>query len=189
MDILSHGFWTTIAFKEANKKFKKPNHIWQTAFWGMFPDLLAFATMFIWLFARFFSGGISFSEIHSEFLQAGMSDASPSDILPIFSLTWMLYTIGHSAITFLLVFGALFLILGRPVWVIRGWLFHILIASSTHSYKVYPTPVLWPLSGWKFNGILWSQPWFVFLDYAAIVLVLFIIWKKGKNNIKSRLIK
>jgi len=191
MEIVSHAFWAATIAKKVNKKIKKPIHVWQGAFWGIFPDLLAFTPLFIWLFVQFIMGDLTFSNFLPQFRQPGVAQQSASVFetsgangnLSIFQLTSSLYDIGHSLVTFAIVFGVLFLIFRRPIWELGGWLLHILIDIPTHSYNSYPTPILWPFSEWKFShGLTWGTPWILMLNYSAIIVVFFLVWRKKKKG-------
>ena len=140
----------------------------------MFPDLFAFTIPFIWLFGNLIFGGMSFADLP----RPGEIEPAPQDTLPIFRLTSTLYNISHSAIIFLIVFGVVFLILRRPLWELGGWFIHILLDIPTHSYQFYPTPFLWPLSGWKFDGFSWGTPWFLILNYSAIIIAYWLLRRK-----------
>ena len=178
MDIFSHGLWAGAAYKAVNKKVKKPLDVRLAAFWGIFPDLFAFTLGFIWLFGSLIFGDLSFADLP----RPDSVEPTPQDTLPIFRLTSTLYSISHSAIIFLVIFGLTFLIFRRPIWELGGWLIHILLDIPTHSYQFYPTPFLWPLSGWTFNGLSWATPWFLIINYAAIIIVYLLLRKKKKLN-------
>jgi len=174
MDIFAHGLWAGAAYKAINRKAKKPFNIKMAALWGVFPDLFAFTSGFVWLFGNLIFGDISFADLP----RPGEVEPAPQDTLPIFRLTSTLYSISHSAIVFLIVFGVVFLILRRPLWELGGWFIHILLDIPTHSYQFYPTPFLWPLSGWKFDGFSWGTPWFLILNYSAIIIVYWFLRRK-----------
>ena len=178
MDIFAHGLWAGAAYKAINRKAKKPFNIKMAAFWGVFPDLFAFTIPFVWLFGNIIFGGMSFTDIP----RPDAVEPVPQDTFPIFNLAAMLYSISHSAIIFLIVFGIVFLIFRRPIWELGGWLIHIILDIPTHSYQFYPTPFLWPLSGWKFDGFPWGTPWFLIPNYLAIIVVYFFLRNKKKPN-------
>jgi hypothetical protein len=180
MDIFAHGLWTYAAAKALNKKIesksKKPLRVWRAAFWGIFPDLFAFAIPFTWIAWSLAFGGLHISDI-----------PRPQEVEPptgntyrIVLLANSLYSLSHSAIIFIAVFLLIWLMLRRPVLELGGWFLHILIDVPTHSYQFYPTPVLWPLSDWKFHGISWATPWFMILNYSALAVIYFILWRKRK---------
>ena len=174
MDIFAHGLWAGAAYKAVNKKAKKPLNVRLAGFWGVFPDLFAFTLGFAWLFGNLIFGDMSFTDLP----RPDSVEPAPQDTLPIFRLTSMLYSISHSAIIFLIVFGVVFLILRRPLWELGGWFIHILLDIPTHSYQFYPTPFLWPLSGWKFDGFSWGTPWFLILNYLAIIIAYWLLRRK-----------
>ncbi|MEK7097328.1 MAG: hypothetical protein AAB906_00600 [Patescibacteria group bacterium] len=183
MDIFSHGLWAGIVAKAANEssdsanKIKKPVRVWRMVFWGVFPDLFAFSLPFVWMFWNIIFGGLKFSD----FPRPEAVEPAARDTLPVFQLASYLYNISHSLIIFIAVFAVVWLIWRRPIWEMSGWLLHVLIDIPTHSYRFYPTPFLWPLSEWKFNGFSWGTPWFIILNYSAIILVYWILRRK-KNK-------
>lgn len=178
MDIFSHGLWTGAAYKALNKKKGYKFNIFRAIWWGVFPDLFAFTIPMIWLIFNLISGGFIVSDLPRPNIEP-----APQDTLPIFRLTSLLYSISHSALVFILILGIILAIRRQPVWEMGGWLMHILIDIPTHSYRFYPTPFLWPVSQWKFNGFSWSTSWFLILDYSLIVVTYFLLYRKrGSAN-------
>ena len=60
----------------------------------------------------------------------------------------------------------------RVFWLpLLGWWSHIVIDVFTHSAYYYAVPVLYPFTERGFDGIAWTTPWFMVLNYAALVLV------------------
>ncbi|MDP3785352.1 MAG: hypothetical protein Q8R12_04845 [bacterium] len=183
MDIFSHGLWTGAIAKAANKKIKKPLNFWAAVGWGVFPDLFAFTIPFLGLLWNLSFNGVNLADIPGP----SAVEPPPSDTLWIFRLATSLYNISHSSVIFLAVFGIVIfanrflfppaLKLRRTPWEMSAWLLHIVMDTFTHSYRFFPTPVFWPLFGWKFNGISWANPWFLAINYAVLILVYLILWK------------
>jgi hypothetical protein len=174
MDIFAHALWTGALYKGVNKKRGEPFNVWLAIFWGIFPDLFAFAPLFLGLIVNLLFGNIGFSDL-----------PRPHEIEPpiqgkfsMFQLTRSLYNICHSAIIFTLIFCLVFVLFRKPIWEMGGWLLHIFIDIPTHSAKFYPTPFLWPLSHFHISGISWAQPWFMMINYSAIVIVYILLHKK-----------
>lgn len=176
MDIIAHGLWSGAVYQAVKRKTKKPLNIGWAVFWGIFPDLFAFAIPFIWIWWSRFFGNAAFS-----FPRPGISEP-PVLNSPPFLLAEKLYAISHSAIVFLVVFGIVYVIVRRPVWELGGWLFHVLIDIMTHTYRFFPTPFLWPISTFKLSGISWGAPWFMALNYGSIAVVYFFLYKFRKRN-------
>lgn len=185
MDVFAHGLWAGVAAKMANKnsaiagKIKKPLKVWQTVLWGVFPDIFAFAIPFVWMFWNIIIGEMNFSD----FPRPETVEPAVRDTLPVFQLASILYNISHSLIVFVLIFALIRIIFRRTPWEMSGWFLHILIDIPTHSYRFYPTPFLWPFSEWKFDGFSWGTPWFMILNYSAIILVYLILRRKKNKNL------
>lgn len=62
--------------------------------------------------------------------------------------------------------------LGRSLWpLLLGWWSHIVIDVFTHSADIYAVPVLYPFTQRGFDGIAWTTPWFMALNYSALAAV------------------
>ncbi len=60
----------------------------------------------------------------------------------------------------------------RSLWVpLLGWWSHIVIDVFTHSTDYYAVPVLYPFTERGFDGIAWTTPWFMVLNYASLAMV------------------
>ena len=176
MDIFAHGIWSGIGGKIARLNGSKIK-LWKPVLWGMFPDLFAFTLLFGWLVfnALFGTGQLGNFE---------KNEPAVKDTNWITVVTSMLYSFSHSIFIFGIIFLVVYVILGRFVWEMLGWLGHIIVDIPTHSYKFYPTPFLWPFSKWKFDGISWGNKWFMIANYSLIVLFLVVIWWKGRKKLK-----
>ncbi len=183
MDILSHGLWAGAAYKTINKKLKKTFNVWLAIFWSVFPDMASFGVLFVFFAYNLIFAGMSFSD----FPRPEQMEPMQNNTIFIFRLVNTLYNITHSAVIFVIVFGALFLILKRPIWEMASWPLHILIDIPTHSYQFYPTPFLWPLSSWKFDGFSWATPWFLIVNYAAIAIVYFVFHTRKSHRTERHL--
>jgi len=155
MDIIAHGLWAAAGATAATKSAGARIRLGWTVFWAMFPDLLAFGPPV--------AVGLWLRSAHLHHVNFGVQ----------------LYPLGHSLITFLLVFAVASLMARRVVLELLGWLSHILIDIFTHSYRYYATRFLWPVSGIRFNGLPWWTPWFWISTYAALAIVYFLLWRKG----------
>ena len=181
MDIFSHGLWGAAAAKLTNKKTQLKINPWKAAWWGVFPDLFAFTPLFIWFFVK-------------RILNEPIAMPHPKDATLIdgnapfvYDLAHYLYQYSHSIIIFTLVIAVIIFLkyLWRKErswaalvpWSMAPWLLHILCDIPTHSYKFYPTPFLWPISEFKFDGFSWGQWWFIVANYTALAIVYLVVWK------------
>ena len=173
MDILSHGLYGALYGKVVNQKLENhPVHIGWAFWWGIFPDIFAFAPGFVYDLYRRLRGMEPLFRKPDGTLQ---SWTPGFDSVP--HATQFLYQISHSLVVFALVFGVVWLLTGRIPWVLIPWAMHILMDVPTHSMEFYPTPVLWPVSDWKFlHGFSWAQGWFMATNYGILLLLYLRFW-------------
>lgn len=199
MDIIAHGLWTAAAAKALNRRrasrvanqeprIKWSLNVWLATFWGIFPDLFAFTIPFAWI-----ASGILFGNLHlSDIPRPHQIEPPTAGTFWVIHLAKQLYNISHSGLVFATAFLLVWLVgrfvlppsfrLQRAPWEMGGWLLHVLIDIPTHSYQFYPTPIFWPISSWKFvYGFSWSVPWFMILNYSALAIVYYLLWRKKKK--------
>lgn len=178
MDIISHGLWSGALFEFINLKLKeKKFKFWEAAFWGMFPDIFAFVIpFFIFSIIIIIQKGFNLSN-----LMNSLQSASYSNIIK------MLYNISHSLVIFVIVFFLVWLIFRKPIWVLCGWLLHILIDIPTHLKTDFPTQMFWPISNFNINGLIyWRDPKFMILDIVLLIVVYAIIFSIKRKNKKKK---
>lgn len=151
MDTLAHGLWGGVAFGRKNR-----GRFIASFILGMSPDLLSFGFFFLTWAVRGFP---PMSRLPGE----------PPDPSMIPAYVGHLYNITHSAVIWGLVFFVLTRTLGRPPWVFGAWLLHILCDIPTHTKEFFPTPYLWPFQTPFVDGFRWSAPWFLALNYTALI--------------------
>jgi hypothetical protein len=153
MDVIAHGLWGGALFLRQNRR-----RFFAAFLIGMAPDLVSFGV---------------FHVMHPEWLalrMAGKISGPPAlAILPPY--VFYAYDLGHSLVVWALVFLLSWTLIGRPPWLLTAWLLHILCDIPTHTTKYFPTPFLWPLPTPFVNGISWTTPWFMVLNYATMIVV------------------
>jgi len=155
LDILSHGLWGAIAFGRRNRP-----SFWLAFVIGLAPDLLSFGILY---------GAVALGMADRPDFSHG---TPPESTIPHY--VHQLYNVTHSIVVFLLVFLLVWRLLGRPVWELAAWGLHVLVDVPTHSSAFFPTPVLWPIVDWKFNGWQWMAPAILIPNY--VLLGLFYMW-------------
>lgn len=165
MDILAHGLWAAIG-AQALTQGCRPVSARGAIAWGIAPDLLAFTPLFGFIILGVVDGNLTWAQL---FNPESLRHASLNGH-PIFRLTVILYSLGHSAVVFAvaLVFACWWR--RRSCWEMGGWGLHILLDIPTHSHDFYPTPFLWPLSDWTADGVSWTETWMLGLNYVAITM-------------------
>lgn len=65
---------------------------------------------------------------------------------------------------------------------LAGWWSHIVLDVFTHSSEYYPSPVLYPITQRGFDGIAWTTPWFMALNYAALAMTGLWLWRSSRGG-------
>ncbi len=156
MDTLSHALWGYGLFGYKYKRFAA-----LAAFFGAMPDLISFGA-FIAL--RIIQGN----------WQAG---PPPMAIIPHWLITN--YALGHSFLICLPIIGLITFWRKDIAFAMLAWPFHIVLDFPFHSFKYFPTPLFWPLSDFKVDGIPWSH-WYIWFPNVAGLLLLFYYRRRSK---------
>lgn len=197
MDTLAHALWALAAAKLANlrlksnktfkKNLKRGNdrlNVWLSAFFGIAPDIFSFGIWFAFMIFNAVLGNGFSREFHESW------NGSTSAVVLLREIVSGMYNLTHSMIVFLIVFGLVYLWKKRFVLEMLGWPLHIMIDIPTHTQEFYPTPFLFPLSNWTFDGISWGQSWFMITNYSLLAItyiaLAYFSWKQKKNVQKKR---
>ena len=153
MDTLSHALYGKGLF--GYKKYR-----WYSFFFGVIPDIFSFGIYFVYLF------------LFSDF-----KFGRPTiDELPFW--VYDLYDISHSMVT-----ASIFILIAYKINKDFAWPMHIIVDFFTHSIDVFPTPIFWPISDFRFDGIPWSNPYILGTNFILIFLIFIYRWKtKPKIN-------
>ena len=80
----------------------------------------------------------------------------------------------HCSAHSLVVLSVVTLICGRWLRVLLpallGWWMHVLLDIPTHSEEYYAVTIFYPFTQWSFNGIAWTTPWVLAVNYAVLAL-------------------
>ena len=160
MDTLSHALWGKGLF--GYRKYR-----WYSFLFGALPDLFSFGIYFI----------------HSIFFSSSPLMGRP-ERSEIPEWVYSLYDISHS-----LVIASIFIFIAYKInkefaFPMLAWPAHIILDFFTHSIEFFPTPILWPISDFKFDGIPWSNP-IIFFTNVLLIFLLFIYRRKKSNSLKK----
>jgi hypothetical protein len=152
MDVVSHGLWGGIAFGR-----KSRFSYWLSFVIGLVPDLLSFGVL--WMAATL---GLAPKPDFSH-------GTPPESTIPAY--VHHLYDVTHSFLVFLAVFFLVWWIRKYPMRELGAWGLHVLMDVATHSDMFFPTPVLWPLAAWKFDGWPWMTPGILVPNFVILILL------------------
>ena len=150
MDIFAHGLWSYAIFH-------RKRYVWLAVLFGVLPDILSFG---VFVAENLINGNI----------QRG---PPPINTIPLW--VFASYNLTHSFVVFIATFLLIYLLTKSLFWPLTAWGIHIMIDIPTHSSRFFPTPFLWPLSSYTFDGISWFSPWFMILNYSTLLVVFVVI--------------
>lgn len=148
MDTFSHALWGFGLF--GFRKYPK-----FAALMGAMPDLISFGAL---MFSRLLNGTYTWGKPALASLPAWIYPA---------------YTVGHSFVIAFTVIGLVAFWRKDIAFAMLGWPFHILLDFPFHSVQYFPTPMFWPISDFKVDGIPWSH-WYIWLPNVAGIVVLLL---------------
>ena len=150
MDTFSHALYGKGLF--GYRKYR-----WTSFLFGALPDLSSFGVYFLVLF---------FSNFQK--LQYGRPSIEE---IPIWVIE--LYNISHSLITAFVFIAIVYFVKKDLTWPMLAWPTHIIVDLFTHSIEFFPTPIFWPLSNYRFDGIPWSNIYVFITNIIMIFLIFF----------------
>ena len=148
MDTLSHALWGKGLF--GYRKYK-----WLPLFFGAIPDLASFGLYFLYNLI-----------VNPTTMKMGKPELSE-----IPSWVFSLYNVTHSLIIAMLFIFIAYIFKRDFCFSMLAWPFHIIIDFFTHSIEYFPTPILWPISNYRFDGIPWSNQYIMIGNIVCIFLV------------------
>jgi hypothetical protein len=163
MDIVAHALWAGVGVALARRKMPiERRTAGLTVALAVLPDVLQLLPLLAWILST--NGALETLSAYS-LASPGTEPALP----PVVALvTHHLHCVAHSAIVAAAATAACWLWLRRFWLPLAGWWLHVVIDVFTHSADFYPSPVLYPLTMWGFDGVAWNAPWFLAANYAAL---------------------
>jgi len=158
LDTISHALWGRGLF--GYRKYR-----WYALVFGAFPDLLSFGLYFLF---NIITNPLNFKL------------GKPSlETIP--EWVFYLYDFSHSLIIALICIAVIYKINKDFCFPMLAWPFHIVLDFFTHSKEYFPTPIFWPISDYRFDGIPWSNP-FIWFGNLFLIILIFIYRYKTKKQ-------
>ncbi len=156
MDTLSHALW-------GYGLFGYKRYPWIAIFFGAMPDLISFGLL------------IAINLI------SGLWHFGPPTIDTIPSWTFFTYSLGHSFIICLPVIFVIYRVNRALAMAMLAWPFHIILDFPFHSEAYFATPIFWPISDFRVDGISWSR-WYIWYPNILLLSILLIYRFKKKGQ-------
>jgi len=176
MDIISHGLWCGAALGRK----KRSDFLFAAAF-SLLPDFFGEGIMFLLIIL-----GVP--------KMPGFEQGHPKlSEFPMYAQNF--YNASHSLIVFFAAFALVWMLRKKAFLPLAAWGIHILIDIPTHSFKLFPTPFLWPLSNFKVDGLGWDSP-LILIPNWVLLAALYSCWfykqrlkKRGKAEHEGQVLK
>ncbi len=181
MDVFAHALWAGAGAALVHRKWPMSRRTAAlTVTLAVAPDVPHLLPILGW---SAFGDGTASTVKGYAYAIPGQEPAVPSTIE---YLSHNLHCVTHSAI----VLGVITLLVWawrRQLWIpLLGWWSHVVIDLFTHSADYYPSPILWPITRQGFDGIAWNTPWFMGLNYAALLATYLWLWRGWRANAPSK---
>lgn len=163
MDTLSHALW-------GRGLFGYRGYRWLPIFFGVFPDLLSFGTLFV---IRIIKGDLNYSGLPTL--------ESLLQLEPFPGWIFVMDNITHSFVTAFFFISIMYYFKRELVWPMLSWPFHIVLDFAFHTKELFPVKLFWPLSDFYIDGISWSHPAVWFSNGAGIIILFIYRWKAKQN--------
>ena len=173
MDIVAHGVWVGLGavWMHRNRRLDRRTAALAVGM-AVAPDLVQLLPL--GYLALVTSDGWSVMQAYANALPGYEPSMPPALTL----LTHHLHCVMHSALVAGVVTAACWVWLRRFWLPLLGWWTHILIDVFTHSADFYPSPVLYPVTYWGFDGIAWNTPWFMVVNYLVMLAVATVMFRR-----------
>ena len=148
MDTISHTLWGKGLF--GYRKYRYLSFVF-----GAIPDLLSFGIYFLF--------NLILNPSTIKFGKPNLSE--------IPEWVFSLYNFSHSLIISIIFILIIYKINREISFTMLAWPFHILLDFFTHSIDFFPTPILWPISNYRFDGIPWSNSYIMITNIVCIFLI------------------
>ena len=152
MDTFSHALWGYGLF--GFRKSPRLAYPKFAALMGAMPDLISFGALF---FMRVIDGSYTWGKPALATLPAWIYPA---------------YNVGHSFVVAFTVIGLVAIWRKEIAFAMLAWPFHITLDFPIHILEYFPTPMFWPVSDFKMDGIPWSHWYIWFPNVAGIIILL-----------------
>ena len=165
MDILAHGLWAGAAAVALTPGYRPQRSVW-VWFVGLsvLPDLVHMLPV---------TGWAVFALSSADWWQYAMASPGQEPNMPETVRLWAhhLHCVMHSALSASVVTALVWWLRGAFWLTLLGWWLHIAVDVFTHSAEFFPSPVLYPITYWGFDGMAWNRPGFMIVNYLALALV------------------
>lgn len=161
MDTFSHALW-------GYGLFGYKRYALLAILFGAMPDLISFGAF------------MAINLIDAALLNESVQMGKPAlENLP--SWVFSNYSFGHSFVICLPIIALVALWKKGIAFAMLAWPFHIMLDFPFHTKAYFATPIFWPISDFRVDGIAWSHWYIWWPNVAGIVILLFYRHRQKKK--------
>lgn len=157
MDTFSHALW-------GYGLFGYKRYALLAIFFGAFPDLISLGAYMV-----------------IKIINTGTLERGAPAIAAIPDWVFTHYAFGHSFVTSITCVSLVALFNKRIAFAMLAWPFHIVLDFPFHSLDYFPTPIFWPISDFKVDGISWGN-WFIWFPNVGALIALLVYRHQQKKR-------
>jgi len=170
MDIVSHALWAGAGAEVLGHKVPMDRKArWQIVALAAAPDIVPLLPLIAWALA----GTAPLALIYSYIVATPASEPSLPPLLTAF--IHHLHCTMHSAIVVAGITIVAWVVNRAFPLVLLGWWSHVLLDIPTHSADYYKVSALYPFADIGFDGVAWTDPGFLAINYSLLALVYLLL--------------
>ena len=182
MDVIAHGLWAGAAAVGLGRtRSVSRADIAGAILLGVAPDAAQLMPVLAWSLSQPDTVAIAYAFI------TALPGKEPSLPPLVILVSHHLHCVTHSAVI-AAVIGLIAWRMRGSLWVpLVGWWLHIALDIPTHSDAYYAVPFLYPIADWVFDGVPWTTPWLLALNYLALAGAGWFLFvrKPGRARIRQ----
>ena len=179
MDVISHGLWAAAAGIALGRRRRVSRRmLLATVVLGIAPDVVQMLPAVVY--------GATLPDPFAFLYSHVTATPGAEPEMPVAAQAWShhLHCVLHSVV----VAGAVTALVAwrwrAALPALAGWWLHIVLDVPTHSRDYYAVPLFYPFTYWGVDGIDWTTPWVIALNYAALVAAFAGLWLRRRRALE-----
>lgn len=163
MDILSHALWAGAAAESLRRTGRlSRRQVAGAVALGALPDLVALVPVIAWAI-------ISSASFDAVVAYLTATPGTEPEMAAWARMAEHVHCSAHSVVVLAVATIACRRWLPAVLPAMLGWWMHLLLDIPTHSEEYYAVTLFYPFTRWSFDGIAWTTPWVLAVNYAALL--------------------
>lgn len=179
MDVISHGLWAGAAgIAMRQRRGVSRRLLAATVALGVAPDLLQMLPALAY--------GATLPDPFAFLYSHVTATPGAEPAMPAAAHAWShhLHCVMHSVVVAGLVTALVAWRWRAALPALAGWWLHIALDVPTHSRDYYAVPLFYPFTYWGVNGVDWTTPWVIAVNYLALAAAFAYLWRRRRRTLE-----